>query len=578
MASKNRKATAAIALSLNFSSEISAQRERATAQFNALKLAADAKTRTILGRAVPVGTVIDRRGYVFEANGNYAEYSKLTFAANSITFGDRTPLLQYHDTSRPVGKLASSKWSDTELSVEFSVSKTAAGDEVLELANDGVLGLSVGIDITGYTLSDDGLLTITEATGREISVTPTPAFEDAVISKVQFTQTREDNEMPNTERFTKHGEEKSTEAGVSEVSLSAESIAAIGAAIAAPTPNAANLALNVQEEAPYRFDGRAGKHEFSTDIFAAAKGDMEAATRVNSYMSEMFAVTQSGVAAVNPAGYRADMYVDHLNNTTPVYSTLYKGGLDNGLAFSFPKFNSQSGLVSDHTEGTEPTGGALTVANGGTVNPTAISGLVEVTREVVDNGGNPQVSKLIRDEIIYRYNQMLEAKAAAFLLGLSGVQTVALTAGATNATLSDLVEDVIAAQHFATGGLRVTDALGHANLFRTLRKARDTSGRLLHPVVNGVNADGSQARDFGSLEVGPLALRPTWSLGAYDAATAQPSFLLNRADVHMWASSPQSITLQPTVALGLRIGIFGYVATAATRADQVIKLTYKVNP
>jgi hypothetical protein len=81
------------------------------------------------------------------------------FLRDSIRFGERTPLLMFHSLSQPVGRRVRHEWTDRGLEVEFAVSNTDAGSEALVLADDGVLGFSVGIDVEpdGAQLVDDVL-------------------------------------------------------------------------------------------------------------------------------------------------------------------------------------------------------------------------------------------------------------------------------------------------------------------------------------------------------------------------------------------------------------------------------------
>ncbi len=91
----------------------------------------------------------------------------------------------YHDSSQPVGLVT--ERVDTEEGMMFAarISATAAGDEALTLALDGVLdSVSVGVNPTRFSYDDEGTMIVTEAEWLELSLVPIPAFAGAEIEKV----------------------------------------------------------------------------------------------------------------------------------------------------------------------------------------------------------------------------------------------------------------------------------------------------------------------------------------------------------------------------------------------------------
>jgi hypothetical protein len=91
---------------------------------------------------------------------------------------------------------------DTEEGMMFSarISATAAGDEALTLALDGVLdSVSVGVNPTRFSYDDEGTMIVTEAEWLELSLVPIPAFAGAVIEKVLASAQEPDTEPTSTE-------------------------------------------------------------------------------------------------------------------------------------------------------------------------------------------------------------------------------------------------------------------------------------------------------------------------------------------------------------------------------------------
>jgi len=134
--------------------------------------------RTLAGMAVPYG----KRAKI----GTYFE----TFAPGAFadTEPSAVPLLAQHDRDvLPIGRAISLTETDAGLEAEIRVSKTAAGDDVLELVRDGAAtGLSVGF----VPVEDAWNRDRTEVERRrahlvELSVTAFPAYEDARILAVR---------------------------------------------------------------------------------------------------------------------------------------------------------------------------------------------------------------------------------------------------------------------------------------------------------------------------------------------------------------------------------------------------------
>jgi len=131
--------------------------------------------RTITGIAVPYGvaaTVTDGTAVRFEKGALPTE-------------GKAPKLFLYHDATQPVGLVT--ERVDTEEGMLFSakIAATAAGDEALTLAMEGVLdSVSVGVNPTKFKYDKDGVMVITAADWLELSMVPVPAFSGATITEV----------------------------------------------------------------------------------------------------------------------------------------------------------------------------------------------------------------------------------------------------------------------------------------------------------------------------------------------------------------------------------------------------------
>jgi phage head maturation protease len=547
--------------------------------------AVDHESRVIRGLAVPYGVIGTKAGQRF------------VFAKGTVTWGDpkRVKLYIAHDAAQAVGHAFELRETDAGLEAAFKVARGAEGDKALSMADDGVWdGLSIGPGEGVKFQLRSGVHHAVTFPLREISLTPQPVFDSSRLTSVSMSQ--EGQTMPDeptteptmaaTATIAVTGPTIETpEAEAPADSLQAAITSAIGAGFAqfmanpqgGPVVVPAGASLEVHEESLYRFDGVRGEHDFSSDIIAFGRDhDSEAGERVMAFLEEQFApsfdVDTANVATLNPARTRADMYVDERKFTTPVYDALYSGAITDNTPFIVPKFNSAAGLVADHVEGVEPTPGSFT-ATSQTITPSAVSGKAEITREVWDQGGNPQVSGLIWNKMRYEYYQNLESAAAAVLTAAAGsIADLALTAGAADDDLVNELEAHLAGLQFVAGGDLLTLALTQQDLFKKLAAAVDSTGRKLLPQYGPTNASGQARSRFKSLDVDGFEFMPARSLGASSSASSN-SWLVDPMAVHIWNSAPQRLEFQYRVAY-VDVAIWGYKAGAVTDTAGVRQITY----
>jgi hypothetical protein len=126
-----------------------------TAQVVSVDAAAgDQPSRTISGIAVPYGeTAIVSDG------------TAVRFEQGALPTDGKAPkLFMYHQSDQPVGLVTAREDTDAGMLFTARISATAAGDEALTLALDGVLdSVSVGVNPTKFTYDDEGTMIETPA-------------------------------------------------------------------------------------------------------------------------------------------------------------------------------------------------------------------------------------------------------------------------------------------------------------------------------------------------------------------------------------------------------------------------------
>lgn len=541
---------------------------------SAVTFSVDRDSRTIKGLAVPYGAVGD--------NG----FGRYRFAKGTLDWG-KVKYLDQHNWGQAAGTVAFED-SAQGLLMTAKIAKGARGDQLLALhepdpdTGEAVYdGLSIGLaNGAVFDRAEDGVLDCKGATVIEVSGTPNAAFKEARVSSVAMSAGAHEKADPadiTTERNTVT--EQVTEAVEAAPAFNgADIVSAIKDGFAAIAPQrqvipAATATVEVVEELPYNFSGRKAAHGLLADIVASKNGNGEAGERLAKFMADdvapVFAsITTGNVAGLNPSPTRPELYVDNLHYSHPLQNMVTTGGLDSVTAFVIPKFSSAAGLVGDHTPGTEPTGGSF-VATTQTVTPSALSGKAVLNREVIDQGGSPQVDQIIWNEMQSGYFDNLEAAiAAALAAAATGEQNIG--GGADDPAKVKLLKAYLSSLQFAKGGDRFSAFAADPTMYGLLTGATDSTGRPLLPILGATNSDGSLAPSMESVSVGGKRAVPAWALDKA-TANAELSYLFVPSSVYAWASAPSRFDFSYQVAT-VEVGIWGYKAAAVTRNSDVVAI------
>lgn len=564
----------------------------------AVDFAIDHEKRTISGILLPFGET--SRPAKDRVTGRTARYR---FSAAAVTLPDPSDVvLNYgHDRdslTAQIGIATSLTKTPTGVLAVFKIARTPEGDAVLALGEDRILKYFSAETAGRFKAAADGVHDAIQSTIDGAAVVRIPAFTGAHITHVAAAAADTHQEEPMNECSTC---DKVHADGVTACESTPAFAAAAGAelvkkvdALDAKIDDLAKLKrpaepgapggpqFEVYEEPIYRFDGTEASsgHDFSTDLIAGLRGDGVAMARVTDFMaartgpaSPVFApVDTDDVAAVNPKVYRADMFQDEKPEMpTPLYNAFHAGAIDSMTPFYYSKLGEVSGLVADHVEGEDPAEGTFTTVLGPTVTPKAKSGRINLNREVIDQGGNPQVSGLILAKFDRAWRQMLEAESAAVLK--SGVadyaQLAVIANGAEGKVIGKAIKKALTGLKFTADGQRFTTFFGAQKMYTELSDAEDDMGRPLYPILSASNADGFVAQGLGSINVGGQRIDPTWSLGPQDI-----SYYVDPGAVRVWNSGITRLDRVLETAAGWNIDIFGYVATHLYDATGVKKLSY----
>lgn len=586
-------------------------------------LEVDLEARTIKGLVIPYGGARGlHQGVAYE------------FAQGSPRFSHPSRVKVYveHDKARVIGFASELEERDLPrpgLYGTLKIAKIPAGDEALLMASEGLWdGLSAGLKAGGkFDRLSDGAARFTDAPLAEISLCTVPAFDDARVSAVALSADNEGVTMKCTKCGAIHAagimcdpavlaaftaaqgaaatgvdaagaQLSDSNSGFDPVQFQAQLADAIGPAfaklladaqasgvmpgqrevVAAGRQQVAQFSVN--EELPYRFNGSTkGEHCFTDDLRDMQNGNQEAKKRLETFLDEahqQFAVTTTNVGAFNPVQNRPELYVPNLRFRRPLWDLCTTGTIQDITPFTVPKFSSASGLVGPHTQGVEPTPGAF-AATVQTITPSAVSGKVEINREVWDQGGNPQTDTIVWQEMQAAYFEASEAGIATMLNALSAATLYSGAeinmAGAVDDALDDAIGNIMIDLNFVRGGNRYTSWASDAQLYKALSNARDTTNRRLFARLNPTNAGGTAAPRFSSLDVNGQEVLPAWALSQGIAANTQNSYFWVPTSVWAWLSAPKRFTFEYQVK-SIDMAVWGYTASAVLRNSDVGRIDY----
>lgn len=174
-----------------------------------IEIRADGTGRTVHGIVVP----FDRVARVSDGGRPYQEaFQRGAFSKTITERGDRVKLLSQHNArTNPLGRATLLREDAAGLYGEFHVSKTAAGDEALELLRDGALdSFSVGFSPIKHEKRQD-VMWRTEVALREASLVTFPAYDGALVGGVRSLT--EDDLTEIARMLAEHTDLRSTPAG-----------------------------------------------------------------------------------------------------------------------------------------------------------------------------------------------------------------------------------------------------------------------------------------------------------------------------------------------------------------------------
>ena len=508
-------------------------------------------SRTITGIAVPYGVA-----------ATVSDGTAVTFEQGSLPVEGKSPrLYMNHDSNQAIGIVTERVDSAEGMLFSAKISKTAAGDEALQLALDGVLdSVSVGVNPTKTRANEDGSITVLAADWIELSMVPVPAFAGAIITDIAASIHHEPEETDNNE-IQEPTEETEP---MSEVTVPAVEATIPTAAIPAQPKREFKLPSAGEFMAAFHIGGDTfGNMNKAVAEFSAANR-----TALQAAAGDVLTTDTPGLLPVPVLG----PLVQDLNFLRPVVEAVgARAYPDNGQQKTFirPTITTHTSVASQ-SELSAASATTMVIASN-SVSKTTLAG--QVTLSVQDiYFTSPAAMQLILNDLMGEYMIASDNLAADDLL------TAATSSGVWDLTVADLLKSVYDSAVDISNGRNWTPThmFVSPDVWGQLGQLADTTGRPVFPFI-GAGLTGQNALGGGnatSWNGNPLGLQLV-----VDSNFAAKTMVITRVgqgqgDAYEFYESIRGLMSveQPSV-LGRNMSFHGYVSTFAAIPGMIRKIT-----
>ena len=519
---------------LNFSSEIQA---------------ADVERRIIAGVVVPFNKV------------GYTSVGPVIFEPGSITIPDtkNVKLLANHDSTNPIGRAQAFQTSDTQITGSFKISSSATGQDFLIRASEGLIAsLSIGVEVIASKPSKDGTLYVQSALMKEVSLVESPAFSDAVVTKVAASE----SEAAQPTNPTTESESVVTTAP-EEVPVEATEEAPVVEAAAAVRPT-------IKAAAPYFTSPRSpikSMGGFALHSIKAQLGDEDSALYVKAA-----ADSTSTNPSFNPQQYLTNLFVSNTNFGRAAIDACNKATLPSaGFTINVPSLitgTDTAPTVASTAESAAPSNTGMT-SSYESFTVTKYAGQQTISLELIERS-----DPIFMDQLMIQLERAyLKATDAAVIAAFIASGTAATATANTSAGLISFLSAESAAAYAGTSYFAKNVVIG-SGTWAAAMGYQDSTGRPIFnttiPGSSGYNAAGQIGSS--SIRGNLLGLDTYVDVNAVATAGADNSaFVIAPEAVTIFESPTAMFSVNVVSSMSVNLAIYGYMAPAILQPKGVRK-------
>lgn len=483
---------------------------------------------------------------------------EVMFRPGSLPVDGKNPrVFMYHDSTKVVGSVVERVDTPKAMLASMKISRTALGDEALVLAADGVMDVSVGVNVLEYTEDKQGRMVITAAEWQELSLVPIPAFSGATITDVAAqADTTPDTETEPTEPVEE-----------TPVELESESVEIEAAAIpTAPIPAQPKREFSMPSAAEYLAAFHIGgdtwrKVNDAFQVVASAKR-----TALQAAAGDAITTDTPGLLNQMVLG----PVFENLNYVRPVVAAVGARAMPDGgnqKTFVRPTWTTHTSIGAQSPELTAVSATTPVIASN-VISKTTLAGSVQLSVQDVDFT-SPGAMQIILTDLAQQYLLASDNVAADAITAGASASGSTWTFNATNpasliAALYDAARDILTATNFLPDTIFVDPTVWY-NLGRQLdadsRPVFAYTGAAGLMGVNGMGtANVTQANTFNPFGLNLVA----------DRNFAANTMVVARSNaIEFYEQIRGIMSREVPSTLGREFSYYGYVATFIADSNQV---------
>ena len=499
--------------------------------FSASIQAADSERRIISGKIMEYG-----------ATGNTSA-GPVIFERGSISIPSaaKVKLLAQHEPNNPIGRAQSFSTDGDFIFGTFKISNSSKGTDYLTLAaEDLISGLSVGVEVEA-SLPKEGYLLVTAAKLVEVSLVESPAFENAIVTKVAASENETENaENPSTETESEAPVDTTPEAVTPEV-------------VPAPVVEASRLTTSV----PYNaLDSQRVRHGITSSgqllrhKILAAQGNEESKLWVTA--ADDFSSAGLGFT---PTQYLRDIVSTQGNFGRPAMECVNKQTLPaSGMTINRPKFTTYPTVTVEAEGGAVSNTDAVSEYLTSTVSK--YSGMQTLSIELLERS-DPGFFDAITVELQNNYNKVTETALIAFLTAQG---TQASAQAATSNGIVAFIKESAPAAYLATSYF-AKNYLAGSSQWGLLLGALDTTDRPIYSASNPMNSGGNVVPT--SVRGNVLGLDLYVSRNVVSTTIDESAFVIVPEAISVFESPTAYMSVNVVANLQVQVALYGYMAMMA---------------
>ena len=539
--------------------------------FSAPIQAADTGRRIISGVVVPFGKV------------GHTNVGAVIFERGSIAIHDGTKikLLAQHEPTNPIGRAQSFQTTEDAIYGQFKMSASQKGNDYLIMAAEGLIdGLSVGVDVIASKPDHDGVIHVTAAVLKEVSLVETPAFDNAKVLSVAAQmgdmeeaaeEVIENKEAELIDQISNAVDQLKTlqdiEEALDETQPDTESEASVDETTTAAKPEAIEDRPVIKASQPYITTtvrhGITSKGKYAEHKVKAALGNEEsklwiAASEDPSNITAA-ADAMSTNPAFNPTQYLSQ-FVSNTNFGRPTIDAVGRGVLPaSGMTINIPSLVTTAGGGSS----TAPTVGST--AESGAPSDTGMTSAYEsVTVSKYAGQQTISLELLERSDPIF-FDQLAIQLERAYLLATDAAMIAVLTAQGTQAAttagssaglISYIGTEAPAA--YAGSSYFASNIVTNTSWWSTLIGAVDTTGRPIYNAINPYNTAGQS--NPTSIRGNVLGLDLYVDKNVTTGLVDESAFIIAPETATWWESPTAYFSVNVVGSMSVQMAIYGYGA------------------